>query len=281
MDKKEAIFSIEVCDAWNMPICRFEIIQDGARCFSRYVERLQIFNLNLDKDLEKATRVYANDGQRQAFERTMEEFDIEDRYTYYPNCDIRSMTLGGMSWVMSYNGRQIQGANFAPEGLHELALNLQGIFGVDGLPSFLDFPEGFDVKDCPDSRVFLDYGIHTYNSKEYHEIKEGNAEIGLEELNTKIDAVSKDMLHDIRLYAEKHPDVEDYATILQKNGIKLDAEKMKVLEVDRLDAECIMALFVATSRMDHVEGSDCFSTCFKDGTFQAWLERLADATVEN
>lgn len=46
------------------------------------------------------------------------------------------------------------------------------------------------------------HGIRTCSFEEYHEIKERNAEIGLEKLNVKIDVVSKGMLHDIRLYAE-------------------------------------------------------------------------------
>ena len=125
MDKQETIFSVEGCDAWCMLISRFEIAQDVAGRFSRYVEREQMFNLRLDKDLEKATKVYVSDSQMRAFEKAMKEFAIEDRYTHYPNCDIRYMTLDGTSWVMSYNGRQIQGSNFGPEGLHELAMDLQ------------------------------------------------------------------------------------------------------------------------------------------------------------
>lgn len=280
MDKQETIFSVEVCDAWFMPICRFEIAHDESGCFSRYLREVQIFNLPLDKDLEKVTRVYTSDSQMQAFEKAMEEFAIEDRYTHYPNCDMRYMTLDGTSWVMSYNGRQIQGSNFGPAGLHELALNLQKIFGVDDLSKYLDYPEGFDAKDCPDSRIFLDYEIHTCGPDDYYEDEDEETEERLEERNTKIEAASKEMLHDIRLYAEKHPEGKDYAAILQKNGIELDMEKMKAVKVDCLDVECIMALFVAVSRTDYLGDDDNFRECFKDGTFRAWLERLDDATRE-
>lgn len=280
MDKQEAIFSVEVCDAWCMPIFRFEIAQDRAGHFSRYVEKEQVFNLHLDKDLEKATKVYVSDSQMQAFEKAMKEFAIEDRYTHYPNCGIRYMTLDGTSWVMSYSGRRIQGSNFGPEGLHELAVDLQKIFGVDDLPKYLNYPEGFDVKVCPDSRIFLDYEIYTYDPDDYYEDEVEDMEERLEERNSRIEAASKEMLHDVRLYSEKHSEVKDYATVLQKNGIELDMGKMKAADVDCLNTECIMALLVAVSRMDHLEDSSYFSECFKDGTFRAWLERLNDATRE-
>ena len=281
MDKKKTIFSVGVCDAWCMPISRFEIVQDGASHFSRYVEKEQIFNLHLDKELEKATKVYVSDSQMQAFEKAMKEFAIEDRYTHYPNCDIRYMTLDGTSWVMSYSGRRIQGSNFGPEGLHELAVDLQKIFGVDELSKYLNYPEGFDVKDCPDSRVFLDYEIYTYDPDDYYEDEVEETEERLEEQNARIEAASKEMLYDVRLYAEKHPEVKDYATILQKNRIELDMEKIKTADVNCLNTECIMALFVAVSCMDHLGNGDYFSECFKDGTFRAWLERLNDATRED
>ncbi len=280
MDKQETIFSVEVCDAWCMLISRFEIAQDVAGRFSRYVEREQMFNLRLDKDLEKATKVYVSDSQMQAFEKAMKEFAIEDRYTHYPNCDIRYMTLDGTSWVMSYNGRQIQGSNFGPEGLHELAMDLQKIFGADDLPRYLNYPEGFDVKVCPDSRIFLVYEVHTLCPDDYYEDEVEDIEERLEERNARIKAASKEMLYDVRLYAEKHPEIKDYAAILQKNGIELDMEKMKTADVNCLNTECIMALFVAVSRMDHLGDSDYFSECFKDGTFRAWLQRLNDATRE-
>lgn len=280
MDKQETIFGVEVCDAWCMPVCRFEIAQDETRCFSRYLKGVEIFNLHLDKDLERATRVYVSDSQMQAFEQAMEEFAFEDRYTHYPNCDLRYMTLDGTSWVMSYNGRQIQGSNFAPEGLHELVVGLQKIFGVDDLPKCFDYPEGFDAKDCPDSRIFLDYEIYTCDPDGYCKDEEKEMEEELEEQNTRIDTASKDMLHDIRLYVERHPEVKDYASILQKNGIELDMEKMKAANVDRLNTECIMALFVVVSHMDHLGDGEQFSEYFKDGTFRKWLERLSDATRE-
>lgn len=281
MDKQESIFSIEVCDAWGTPIFRFEIAQDGAGYFSKYVKREQVFNLHLDKDLEKATRVYISDSQMQAFKKAMEEFAIEDRYAHYPNCDLRYMTLDGTSWVMSYNGRRIQGSNFGPEGLHELAVDLQKIFGVDDLLRYLNYPEGFDVKDCPDSRIFLDYVIYTCSPDDYNEDEVEDMEERLEERNGRIEAASKEMLHDIRLYAEKHSEVKDYATVLQKNGIELDMGKMKATDVNCLNTECIMALFVAVSRMDHLGDGEQLSECFKDGTFRAWLERLNDSTRED
>lgn len=281
MDKQKTIFSVEICDAWCMPISRFEITQDETGCFSRYLKGVEIFNLHLDKDLEKATRVYVSDSQMQAFEQAMEGFASEDRYTHYPNCDLRYMTLDGTSWVMSYNGRQIQGSNFAPEGLHELVVGLQKIFGVDDLPKYLDYPEGFDAKDCPDSRIFLDYEIYTCDPDGYYKDEEKEMEEELDEQNARIDAASKDMLHDIRLYAERHPEVKDYASILQKNGIEHDMEKMKTADVNCVNTECIMALFVAVSRMDHLGDSNYFSECFKDGTFRKWLERLNDATRED
>lgn len=88
------------------------------------------------------------------------------------------------------------------------------------------------------------------------------------------------VLHDIRLYAERHPEVKDYASILQKNGIERDMEKMKTADVNCVNTECIMVLLVAVSRMDHLGDSGYFSECFKDGTFRKWLERLNDATRE-
>lgn len=48
------------------------------------------------------------------------------------------------------------------------------------------------------------------------------------------------VLHDIRLYAERHPEVKDYASILQKNGIERDMEKMKTADVNCVNTECIM-----------------------------------------
>lgn len=144
----------------------------------------------------------------------------------------------------------------------------------------MNYPEGFDAKDCPDSRIFLVYEVHTLCPDDYYEDEVEDIEERLEERNARIKAASKEMLYDVRLYAEKHPEIKDYAAILQKNGIELDMEKMKTADVNCLNTECIMALFVAVSRMDHLGDSDYFSECFKDGTFRAWLQRLNDATRE-
>ena len=85
--------------------------------------------------------------------------------------------------------------------------------------------------------------IYTYDPDDYYEDEVEDMEERLEERNSRIEAASKEMLHDVRLYAEKHSEVKDYATVLQKNGIELDMGKMKAADVD-----CLNTCLLYTSR---------------------------------
>jgi len=69
--------------------------------------------------------------------------------------------------------------------------------------------------------------------------------------------------------------VPNYASILRKNGIELDAERLQRTDISVLDSECILALITGAIRAER----------FCDGTLKdiidcnvldAWLLRLKE-----
>lgn len=66
-----------------------------------------------------------------------------------------------------------------------------------------------------------------------------------------------------------------YADILNKNGLKWESKSMHEADVSKLDAQCVMALIIGAVRADRFsEGA--LLKFFQDGSVRKWLERLKE-----
>lgn len=90
-----------------------------------------------------------------------------------------------------------------------------------------------------------------------------------------------DMVHnfidDVYKFMDDNEDMElnDYSSILEKNGIKWDYDSMKYANVSSVDAKCLMALIIAAVRAERFcEGA--LLDFFNSGCIIKWINRLKE-----
>ncbi|WP_143321267.1 DUF6508 domain-containing protein [Clostridium sp. HBUAS56010] len=84
-------------------------------------------------------------------------------------------------------------------------------------------------------------------------------------------------IHDLYAFIDENKEMElkRYGDILNKNGINLEMDSIKDVEVRLLDAPCIMALIVGAIRAERFcEG--VLLDFFLSGSIAKWLKRLKD-----
>lgn len=76
-------------------------------------------------------------------------------------------------------------------------------------------------------------------------------------------------------FAAGHPEYRlgDYASILENNGLKLDAASLRTVDTDTLDEQCILALIMGAIRAERFCDGALLGF-FKDGSILKWLKRL-------
>ena len=88
-------------------------------------------------------------------------------------------------------------------------------------------------------------------------------------------SVAMNFIEDVHSFVYKHEEMglRNYTKILEDNGIEIGRGSMAKVEVDNLDAQCIIALIYGAIRADRF-GEGTLLTFLKDGLITKWLERL-------
>lgn len=80
-------------------------------------------------------------------------------------------------------------------------------------------------------------------------------------------------IESVHEFVGKHKELQDYSKILEDNSIEWSTRAMKAANVDKLDAQCVLALLVAAVRAERFcDGA--LLDFFDDGAISRWLERL-------
>jgi len=75
--------------------------------------------------------------------------------------------------------------------------------------------------------------------------------------------------------SHKEYDITNYSYILKSNGIKLDGESIKNMDIDSLNAQCALALIMCAINAERF-CDGVFLRLLKDGFIVKWLKRLKD-----
>lgn len=201
----------------------------------------------LDPDDARAFPIYK--GQVSELQEVIDVNGVTDWYTDYFN----PCVLDGIQWVVDDGEIEHSGSNFFPKGFKALAQFVSEEFELAEFMPDDDFAE-----DSANEATELAILASIFRSEDAH----GH------------------LLHDIYVFAERHPRYKDYARILKEHGIELDPDLIKGQDMKDADPELIVASMIALSRADHFDGySEHFKTAATDGTFQAWLERLNEIVL--
>lgn len=177
------------------------------------------------------------------------ENGITEWYTDYFN----PCVLDGVQWTVDDGEVEHGGSNFFPKGFKALAQFVAEEFGL-----FEFMPEDDFIEDSASEATELAIVASIFRAED----------------------ASAQLLHDLYVFADRHPRYKDYARILNEHDIELNPEKIKAQDMKSADAELIVASMIALSRADHFDGySEHFKTAATDGTFQAWLERLNELVL--
>ena len=74
-------------------------------------------------------------------------------------------------------------------------------------------------------------------------------------------------------FVDKHKELQDYSKILEDNSIEWGARAMKAADVDKLDAQCVLALLVGAVRAERFCDGALLGF-LEDVAISRWLERL-------
>ena len=83
--------------------------------------------------------------------------------------------------------------------------------------------------------------------------------------------------HEFYQFAESHSEYQltSYGDILERNSLKWAGEEMRNADVDRPDAQCVLALIMVAIRAERFCDGALLGF-FKDGCILKWLKRLKD-----
>lgn len=80
-------------------------------------------------------------------------------------------------------------------------------------------------------------------------------------------------IDEVYRFVDEHNELQNYSKILKDNGIDWDSRLMTAADVDKLDAECVLALILGAIRAERFcDGA--LLRFLKDGAIVRWLERL-------
>lgn len=88
-------------------------------------------------------------------------------------------------------------------------------------------------------------------------------------------SVIMNFIEDVHSFVYKHEEMglRNYTKILEDNGIKIGRESMAKVEVDDLDARCIIAMIFSIIRAERFS-EGILLTFLKNGLIIRWLKRL-------
>lgn len=199
--------------------------------------------------LDDAKAFPISEGQLSELQEVIDVNGVADWYTDYFN----PCVLDGVQWTVDDGEIEHSGSNFFPKGFKALAQFVSEEFG---LVEFM--PEDDFVDDSSNEATELAIVASMFRS----------------------DDASGQLLHDLSVFADRHPRYKDYARILKEHGLELNPDLIKSQDMSNADPELIIASMIALSRVDHFDGySEHFKTAAEDGTFQAWLERLNELVL--
>ena len=78
---------------------------------------------------------------------------------------------------------------------------------------------------------------------------------------------------------DKHKELQNYSKILEDKSSEWGTRSMEAADVDKLDAQCVLALIVGAVRADRFCDGALLGF-LEDGAISRWLERLKRIDME-
>lgn len=91
--------------------------------------------------------------------------------------------------------------------------------------------------------------------------------------------VVRKFTNDVYGFVDEHKELQDYSKILKDSHIDWDSRSMTAADVDKMDAQCVLALIVGAIRAERFCDGALLGF-LKDGAIIRWLERLKRIDME-
>ena len=190
-----------------------------------------------------------------------------------------AISLGGDSdTIAAITGAIAEAYYGVPDDIRNQALT----YLDDRLRSIFDEWEDFAGRDREQFKLLTKYigkltSVRSYGEWIIDRVNDGSAEHPRQWPFVAYNDLINVFLREFYQFVDSHPEYQliSYMQILETNGLKWDYQIMQDADVERLDAQCTLALIMGAIRADRFN-EGVLKKFFETGSILKWLKRLKD-----